>query len=350
MGLPNVVVEFVTKANTAVLRSARGVVCVILTDATKSTVLHEYKTAAEITKDDWTVENTALLQSALDAGANKLYAVRLGAEESIDDVKATLDALKFNWVCHLNSTQTDLIAYVSARNATNTSLRVKAVVSGASTPDDMHVVNLKNTNAVKTDGTELTGNKYLPRLAGLFAGLGMDRSATYYELTDLKSVDDVENIDTIIDAGSLVLINDYGSVKIARAVNSATTAALDDFKKITIVEAMDMIREDIMETFKNYYLGKYKNSLDNQSIFVAAVNNYFRQLAAEGVLNPDYQNLAEIDVEAQRKAIVAGGKTEAMDWDDLTIKKNPYKSYVFVKANIQILDAIEDLTFNICMN
>lgn len=350
MGLPNVVVEFTTQAKTAVARSARGIVCVVLTDTTKTTMLHEYKNIADIAEADWTAENASLLKSALEGGANKLYAVRLANEESINDAKATLDALKFNWICHINTTQTDLITYVKTRNSSNSSLRVKAIVTGATAADDMHIVNLKNAEVTKTDGTKLTANKYLPRLAGLLAGLSMDRSSTYYELTDLAATDDVENPDTAIDSGNLILINDYGTVKIARGVNSLTTGDVDDFKKIAIVEAMDMIREDIMETFKGYYLGKYKNSLDNQSLFIASVNNYFKTLANEGVLNPDFDNAAEIDIDTQRNAIVTGGKSEAVDWDDQTVKKNPYKSYVFLKANIQILDAIEDLTFDICMN
>ena len=123
MGLPNVVVEFRNKAETAVTRSERGVVCVVLTDATKTTTLHEYKTASDVPASDWTAENAGLLKDALEAGASKLYAVRLGASESIDDVKATLDALKFNWICHLNATQTDIVSYVATRNASGSSLR-----------------------------------------------------------------------------------------------------------------------------------------------------------------------------------------------------------------------------------
>lgn len=350
MGLPNVVVEFTTQAKTAIARSARGIVCVVLTDSTKTTTVHEYKAAAEITAEDWTEENVSILKSALEGGANKLYAVRLAEEEDISDVKATLDSLKFNWICHINTTQTDLIDYVKTRNESGSSLRIKAIVSGAAAPNDMHIVNLKNAKVYKTDGTELAANKYLPRLAGLLAGLGLDRSSTYYVLDDLSTADDVADPDTVIDEGNFILINDYGTVKIARGVNSLTTGKVDDFEKIAIVEAMDMIREDIMETFKNYYIGKYKNSLDNQQLFVASINNYFRTLATEGVLNPDYDNAAEIDVETQRSAIISGGKSEAVDWDDQTVKNNPYKSYVFLKANVQILDAIEDLTFNICMN
>ena len=350
MGLPNVIVDFKTKATTAITRSEKGIVCVVLTDATGKTVLYEYKSAADILETDWTAENKKLLENALASGANKLYAVRTAAEATFKDVKTVLDGIKFNWICFIDTDQASVIDYVKTRNATNTACRIKAIVTDTENIDDMHIVCLKNEKVTLADGTEQTAVNYLPTLAGIFAGLAMDRSATYYELDDLKAVSEVSDIDETIDAGYLVLINDYGTVKIARAVDTAQKVEIEDFKKITIVEAMDMIREDIIDSFKNYYLGKYKNSLDNQSLFVAAVNTYFRTLAGEGVLNPDYENLAEIDVEAQRKALVDSGKTEALDWDDETVKKNPFRSNVFLKANVQVLDAIEDLTFNIYMN
>lgn len=350
MGLPNVIVDFKTKATTAITRSEKGIVCVVLTDATGKTVLSEYKSASDIVASEWTDQSRELLENALAGGANKLYAVRLTVGNLFTDIEEVLDGIKFNWICYVASEQTPLLTYVKKRNLSNTACKIKAVVSGIEAADDMHVVCLKNESVTLKNGDELTAMNYLPTLAGLFAGLSLDRSATYYELDDLSAASTVADVDTEIDNGYLVLINDYGTVKIARAVDTAQKVEIEDFKKIVIVEAMDMIREDIIDSFKNYYLGKYKNSLDNQSLFVAAVNTYFRTLAGEGVLNPDYENLAEIDVEAQRAAIVASGKTEALDWDDDTVKKNPFKSNVYLKANVQILDAIEDLTFNIYMN
>lgn len=80
------------------------------------------------------------------------------------------------------------------------------------------------------------------------------------------------------------------------------------------------------------------------------MNTYFRQLENEDVLSSDFDNLAEIDVEAQRQAWVSAGKTEAMDWDVETVKKNPFKTYVYLQANVRFSDAIEDLQFNIYMN
>ena len=71
-------------------------------------------------------------------------------------------------------------------------------------------------------------------------------------------------------------------------------------------------------------------------LFVAAVNTYFRQLAADEVLNPDFENLAEIDLERQRNALMAAGKLEAADWDDGKINLFILKGQFCLK------------TFNVC--
>ena len=120
-------------------------------------------------------------------------------------------------------------------------------------------------------------------------------------------------------------------------------------KKIIIVEAMNLILEDIYSTFKDFYIGKYKNSYDNQCLFISAVNSYFRQLAREEILDPEYENCSYVDVEAQREAWLAIGKTEAADWTEAQVKKMTFKSFIYLAGQVKILDAIEDLKFVITM-
>ena len=344
MGKPNIIVEFKEKANSAMQRSERGVVCLVLSDQTKTDRLTTYKTLADVMEEDWTPENLQIIRETLADGANKLHVVRLGEGETFADAKGTLDSLKINWITHVASTQTDIVNYVKARNTAGGATAIKAVVFDQAAND---IVNFTNETVVKADGTETAGYKYLGRIAGMLAALPLNRSATYYTFNDLKKAVEPEDVDEAVEGGEFVLFNDYGSVKVARAVNSAMTVESEELKKITIVEGMDLMKEDITETFKNQYVGRFKNDLDNQMLFVAAVNTYFRQLAADEVLNPDFDNLAEIDLERQRKALVAAGKLEAADWDDETVKKNPCGTYVYVKANVQLLDAIEDLAFDI---
>ena len=202
----------------------------------------------------------------------------------------------------------------------------------------------------KTDSAEIAGNFYVGRLAGLLAALPFTRSSTYYVMDDLEHVTEPEDVDAAIDDGKFVIINDFGEPKIGRGVNSLTTVGdgkTDDWKSIVIIEAIDLILEDIYTTFKSEYVGKYKNKYDNQCIFLSAVNRYFEALEKEDVLDNEYDNHAEIDVEAQRTAWLNVGKEEAASWDDLTVKKNSFKKQMFLAGNIKILDAMEDMTFNI---
>ena len=53
-GLPTLVVAFIKKAQTAVLRSGRGVVALILRDASNETVSYTYGKESQVVKSHWT--------------------------------------------------------------------------------------------------------------------------------------------------------------------------------------------------------------------------------------------------------------------------------------------------------
>ena len=79
------------------------------------------------------------------------------------------------------------------------------------------------------------------------------------------------------------------------------------------------------------------------------MNSYFRQLVKEDVLDSEYDNRSEVDVEAQRLAWTSVGKTEVEDMTDEEIKKLTFKKKVFMLGNIKILNAVEDFEFTIHM-
>ena len=147
------------------------------------------------------------------------------------------------------------------------------------------------------------------------------------------------------------MFNDDEVVKIARGINSLTTTdglnLTEDMKYIDIVETMDLINDDISNAFIETYLGKYKNNYDNQMLFVSAINSYFTDLENELILDNNYNNTVTIDTETQRNSWIGVGKTEAADWDDVTIKNNTFKRSVFLKGDIKILGAMEDLKFTV---
>lgn len=350
MGLPNISINFSGKASTAIARSSRGIVCLVINE-TKSTGVSTFKYLDEVDSKDFSENNYAAICDVFKEGCPKLYVVRIGAEQTFADVKAEIDKLKFNWITQIAEDNTDLVAYVKARNLKNPNNQIKVVVFKID-GDDMHIVNFANETVTRINDTTIDGHLFLGRIAGLLATTPFTRSATYYIFDDVKSVKEVEDSDAAVDAGKFVIINDFGEPKVARAVNSLKQlkdGQSEDMKKITVVEAMDLIKEDIASTFKSDYVGKHKNNLDNQHVFIAAVNHYFYELANEQVLDNQYNNVAEIDVAAQRSALIGKGVTEAEDWDDLKVKRNTVGSKVFLKGNVKILDAIEDLEFGITM-
>lgn len=355
--MPNIEVIFKQKAVTAIQRSERGIVCIIVNDDTEGeATVNKYELSSEVKETEYTANNYRAIIGAFIGVPRTVYVVKIGAEAKFSDAKDIIGGIDFNWLCFLNATSTEqdaVAAYIKETNAKNKRKKRKAVVYKATTTDDMHVVNFTNEaiKFVNSDASYPVQN-YTARIAGLLAGMPFTRAATYTVMQELESVTEPENLDEAVNDGEFILWNDSGEVRVGRAVNSLVTLGEDqtaDMQKITIVEAMDLILEDIVTTFNDYYCGKYKNSYDNQALFIAAVNSYFRQLARESILDPNFDNLAGVNVEKQREDWISNGTPEAIDWDELKVKNMTFRSLVNLAANIKILDAMEDLNFIITM-
>lgn len=348
MGLPVISVEFKKLASTAVNRSIRGILAVIVQDDTVTSFDYKtYTTLEDVVATDYTDENYTALSRAFLAGPYQVIVVRIGTTKTMDDAKAILDKLSPNWLCAVpEALQSGVVSYVKSVNTTRRIRKVKALVTGQEDVDDIHVVNVANTAVtIQGDSSTTTMALYLPRLGGVLAACPMDESVTYKALDDLVSAEPVEDVDDAIDAGNLVLFADDDAVRIARGVNTLQTLTGDlteDMKKIAVVEAMDLIQEDIIRTFKAYYLGKRKNTADNQALFVSDILTYLTSLSEQDVISRDDPITVEIDVDAMREAWEGIG-TDTSALSDAQVKKKTFRSSVFVRAQAHILDAMEDL-------
>lgn len=359
MGLPVIDINFKQKAGSIIERSARGIACVIVRDDTLAEAGYKrYKYETEIKSADYTAENLAAIKRCFLVAVNEVIVISVPTDAEFADVVDILSQLKYNYVCSCGvDDQQELANYIRTKNANSKGKKYIAVVAGISTADNMFIINVKNPSVTLTnEGGEVAMVNYLPRLVSLLANLPMNRSCTYYTLTDLSDCAVIETeektLDMLIDEGWLCLFNDDGDVRIARGVNSLvtiTSTETEDMQKIIIVESMNIIREDIYNEYKNQYVGKYKNHYDNQCLFISAINGYFRQLQIAEILDPEYNNHAAIDVETQRHAWLDIGRSDAADWNADKVKKMTFKSFVFLLGDIKILDAMEDLTFDIAM-
>lgn len=286
-------------------------------------------------------------------------------EETLPDRKTLSDVLalvtkkvKTGWVTVADMTTADATALSSWIQAQEKLYKsYKAVVYQPTVaPDSMHIVSFGNESVTFTDERgKQSGAAYLPSLIGIFAVCNVTRGCTNYHCSNLSAVEEVsDNTAALKDGKFILVLDDDGKVRVAQGNNSMTTTngktRTEDMQYIETVEAMDLIRDDISKTFRETYLGNYRNTLDNQMLFISSLNfSYFQKLAQQGILDPNYTNVASIDASAQRLAWQASGKTEAADWDDAKVKATPFKRSVYLKADIKIAGSMTDLLFAITM-
>lgn len=349
IGLPNIDVIFTGKANTAVSRAGKGVACLIITDATEGDKVAEYGSLDEVVVSKYTEENYKIISEVFVSDVSKLVVIKMTESEAFADVK-TLVSNKINWIGIISSTESEQKAvadFVKAQNKTRVK-RLKAIVYKVSNVDDMHVVNFINDTVKTEKGEVVPGYKYVGRLLGILSACRLDQSVTYRELPELVEVSEPADVNAEIGKGNFVLVNDDASVRIGRGVNTLQQNDknhTEDMKYIAIVEGMDLVYEDIKTTFKTTYVGKFKNSYDNQVLFISAVNSYFRSLGRDEVLDASADNQAEVNVEIQREIWLSNGYLEAEKWTDAEVKKNTFRTNMFIKAKVKFLNAIEDLEF-----
>lgn len=348
MGLPKILIDFKTLAETIITRSERGIVAVILKDNSNTTETYTYTRESDITKSHFTATNLAFLQMIFQGSPSKVIVERVRTD---GDIETALERLKnkqwyYLTVPQISETEVNKVVTYIKEMRSQYHKTFKAVLPNC-TANNEGIINFATDN-IKVGSKTYTTTEFCVRIAGILAGLPLNRSATYYTLTEVESITESETPDSDVDNGKLILINDGTKIKIARGVNSLVEYTEDkgqDFCKIKIVEAVDMIRDDIRSTFEDEFVGKVENSYDNKIVFIAAVNKYFKDLASRGVLYDQFDNKAEIDIDATREWL--GQTKDVSAWDDEKVKTANTGTNVFVKANIQIQDAIEDLNFRI---
>lgn len=356
MKLPTIEIIFKQLASTLIARSQRGIAVLIVRDDTDNTfATRTYRSQRDLLEDRerYTAANYQQLVDAMSFTPYKLIAVRIGADGAMADaLKVVEKTVKTGWVSIVGEAadETALIQWV--KDWRTKGRTYKGLIAGTATPNDKYVVHFGNAKVTFADDRgEQEGVQYLPSLLGILAACNIERGVTNFVCENLLSALEPDDVDAALNAGKLVLMNDFDDVRIPLGINSMTTATgsdTEDMKYIDIVEAMDLIEDDIRETFKKTYQGAYKNSLDNQMLFISAVNTYFDALELQEVLDPDYNNRSDIDVSAQRAAW-AQEKPEADFWEDAQVRNTPYKRSVFLAGDVKILGAMENLKFTISM-
>lgn len=379
MGAPSMDIQFIERAITAITRGERGIVLLWVKDAlpaaavNPATVILESDIPSGLS--DATVEQIKLAMIGYTNAPKKVLVYGMGITEDAETeaVEAgykkameVSETVKFDYLAiptvETDGKAQDIATWIKSMRDTKRK-KIKAVLPNTAA-DHEGVINFTTDKNVKTemvteqDGTKTTvdivytAEQYCARIAGLIAGTPLTIACTYAPLTELSDCTRLTDIDAPVDNGEFIVFYDGEKVKVVRGVNSFKTTVDgkgESFKKIKIVEAMDMINDDITKTAQDSYLGKYANSYSNKCLLISAISGYFAQLKRDGIIS-SYS--VSLDAEAIR--IYLKGKGLKATLDDGTIKEvdecsdeeiitADTGSFVFLTGNVKILDAIEDI-------
>lgn len=379
MGAPSITISFIEKAISAVTRGERGIVMLWVKDTLPAAAVNPVTVVTESdipdTLKDTTKEQIKLAMIGYTNAPKKVLVYCMGISDDADSGKIeegykkameAAETINFNYLA-IPTVETDQkaqdIATWVKQMRDNKKKKIKAVLPNVKA-DNEGIINYTTPKAVKTttvtagNGTKTTvdtvytAEQYCARIAGLIAGTPMTIACTYAPLSELSDCTRLTDIDTPVDNGELIIFYDGEKVKVARGVNSFTTTIDgkgDSFKKIKIVEAMDMINDDITKTAQDSYLGKYANSYSNKCLLLSAISSYFSQLQRDGIVSSYSVGL---DADAIREYLKGKGLQATLDdgtvkdvdeCSDEEIITADTGSFVFLTGNVKILDAIEDI-------
>lgn len=383
MSAPSINISFIEKAISAITRGERGIVMLWVKDnlpapaINPATVITESDIPSSL--KDSTVEQIKLAMIGYTNAPKKVLIYSMGIADNAEEVavesgyKKAMEAaetIKFDYLAiptvETDGKAQDVATWVKTMRTVKKK-KIKAVLPNIAA-DNEGVINFTTEKSIKTEtvtgkngareivDTQYSAEQYCARIAGLIAGTPMTIACTYAPLPELSDCTRLTDLDTPVDKGEFVIFYDGEKVKVVRGVNSFITTVDgkgDSFKKIKIVEAMDMINDDITKTAQDSYLGKYANTYSNKCLLISAISAYFAQLKKDGIISSYSVNL---DAEAIRNYLKGKGLKATLD--DGTVKEVDECSdeeivtadtgaNVFLTGTVKILDAIEDITMPI---
>ena len=354
MAMPEINILFKTLAKTASIRSARGVACIVVKDSAVEGK-YVYTREKQITQsyDD---DNLSLVKEAFNKyGVTKLvvYAVNKTGG-TLADALNNLKKVEINYLaCNFALEENDvtlLKQFKETRVKNNMDLQIIANVAA----DDEYFINFASTG-ISVNGAAIEPHRFMCKLAFILSSIPQTESATYYVLDDVTAVTEIENEDEAVEQGKIFITFDGEKYKLSRAVNSKTTLAANekkDLKKIKITEGKIIVKGDIYKVFRDKYIGKCNNDYNDRLSLVSEINRYLTNLAYEGILNIDYDNHVELDVQAMRDYMETEVDTDTSDMKDIDVLKDVEGlcgSKVFIKGQVRFVDAMEDITLVLYM-
>ena len=343
MGLPVIDISFKQLAKTAMIRSERGIVALILKDTTKTslTVFDEGDIPSSLSE-----ANKNLIKDVLKGSPNKIEVYVLGSEGQISEALTYFEGVEFNLMCMPSAESGDIAAIKTFIKKMNEVVKYKCDAILANEEADSEAIINYTADDIVVGGKSVTTTNHTARIAGLIEGTPLHQSVTFATLSDVDSIENLtkEQADSRIDAGELILVREMGKVRVARGVNSLTT--LTDvkgnaFQKIKLRKTLNLIHNDLRRVIVEKYIGKVPNNYDNKCILITEIKNYLDELATEQLI--EKVNTVGIDLSAQKKWLKDNTNLDVNNMSEQEIKEANTQSNVFIAISLKVVDAMEDI-------
>ncbi len=353
IGLPKLKIAFEAAAQAVSNRAKRGYVGVLLRDE-KAQGLHKILSDTMIPAELGEANRSCLKDAfrGSDRGRPALVYAAVMPPAGADGGElppglALLESVSLDYLAVTPDVQEAELAAVDAWvRAQRAAYRTVKLVrpAGEAGSNHMGIVDFDEPG-LQAGGAPVSAASLCPRIAGILAGIPMGMSATYAPLPEVTAVTprDTAAQTAAIDGGRLILLHDGQKAKIARGVNSLTSIPLNgkaDWRKIKIVEAMDLITYYLRTTVDDEYRGKYPNTYDNKQVLVSHISEYFQYLETQGVLNRG-ESFCEIDFDRQYDYLRAKG-VDVSALSRQEVLEYQTDSWVFLRCGGRIVDAMED--------
>ena len=343
MGLPIIDISFKQLAKSAVIRSQRGIVALILKDTDKAslTVFDEGDIPSSLTE-----ANQGLIKDVLKGSPNKIELFVLGSGDNISEALTYFEGVEFNLMCMPSAETSDVTAIKTFIKKMNDVVKYKCdAILANEKADSEAIINYTAKNIV-VGGESVTTANHSARIAGLIEGTPLHQSITFATLPDVDSIENLtkEEADRRIDAGELILVREMGKARVARGVNSLTT--LTDtkgnaFQKIKLRKTLNLIHNDLRRVIVEKYIGKVPNNYDNKCVLITEIKNYLDELATEQLI--EKVNTVGIDLIAQKKWLKDNTNLDVNSMTEQEIKEANTQSNVFIAISLKVVDAMEDI-------
>lgn len=335
MGIQEVRISFVERAATAIQRSQRGNVLLVVKDDTAGADIVEFNLGDSVNDSNLIDTNTKGFVNLAFVGAPlKVIVVKIATSETdLSDATALMGGINYDYAAAPEGSSAEMTELSNFHKAEAQIKKGKRCVVHNVDADSEFVINL-TTTGIEVNGVDTSTAAFTARLAGVLAQLPMTQSVDGYEFTDVTNFTESTDPDADVEAGKFILGFVNNKVKPLAENNSLTTTTAtkgEAHQSIKGVDTMSIIRRDIDATWTDNYQSVRLNSYSQNVAWHQAVQAYMVGLQQEGALDPDQPVTAGYDVDAKILYLQGRGvDTSTMSVFD--IKSAPQQRQTFTRV------------------